>query len=334
MQPIQLVNTHESPRWQNQLANAITSTKELLKLLGLDHLLDTAILQPDFRLCVPRPYVTKMQPGDASDPLLKQVLPGLEEAAGDGVLDPVGDLNAMTTPGLLHKYQGRVLLVTTGACAIHCRYCFRRHFPYSEANPGKQAWQQALDYIKQHRDVHEVILSGGDPLVMDNAKLRDLLQQLEGIPHVTWLRIHTRLPVVLPARIDDELLELLQRSRFTTSMIIHANHANELGADEIRVLSRLANAGIRLLNQSVLLKGVNDNSDALIDLSQRLYEAGVLPYYLHLLDPVQGAMHFDVPDNRAVQIIDTLRERLPGFLVPRLVREEPGKGSKTAIFAI
>ena len=182
--------------------------------------------------------------------------------------------------------------------------------------------------------MNEVILSGGDPLVMDNAKLRDLLQQLENISHLTWLRIHTRLPVVLPARIDDELLELLHNSRFTTSMIIHANHANELGADEIRVLNRLADAGIRLLNQSVLLKGINDNSDALVDLSQRLYEAGVLPYYLHLLDPVQGAMHFDVPDNRAVHIINTLRERLPGFLVPRLVREEPGKRSKTAIFTI
>jgi EF-P beta-lysylation protein EpmB len=334
MQPIQLVNTHESPGWQTQLANAITSTEELLKLLGLEHLLDTTMLQPDFRLRVPRAYVTKMQPGDASDPLLKQVLPCLEETAADGVLDPVGDLDAMSTPGLLHKYQGRVLLVTTGACAIHCRYCFRRHFPYSEANPARQAWQQALGYIKQHQDVNEVILSGGDPLVMDNAKLRDLLQQLESIPHVTWLRIHTRLPVVLPARIDDELLELLQQSRFTTSMIIHANHANELGADEIRVLGRLADAGIRLLNQSVLLRGVNDNSDALLELSQRLYEAGVLPYYLHLLDPVQGAMHFNVPENRAVQIIENLSGKLPGFLVPRLVREEPGKRSKTAIFAI
>ena len=334
MQPIKLAKTHELPGWRSQLADAITSPDELLQILELEHLMETTLLQPDFRVRVPRTYVAKMQPGNADDPLLKQILPGLDENAGTGVMDPVADLNAMATPGLLHKYHGRVLLVTTGACAIHCRYCFRRHFPYTRANPGKHAWHDALAYINTHDDVHEVILSGGDPLVMDNTKLGELLQLLERIPHVKWLRIHTRLPVVLPARIDKELLDLLQNTRFTTSMVIHANHANEIGLNERRAFNELANINIRLLNQSVLLKGVNDSSDALIDLSHRLYETGVLPYYLHLLDPVQGAMHFDVPKNEAIQIIDTLKESLPGFLVPRLVREEPGKRSKTAIFTI
>jgi EF-P beta-lysylation protein EpmB len=324
----------ERTDWQTELVNAITSVDELLHLLELDHLCDTVLPEPVFRLLVPRAYVTKMQPRNADDPLLRQVLPLAMENAPSGYRDPVGDLGAMSAPGLLHKYRGRVLLITTGACAVHCRYCFRRHFPYASANAGKHKWQQALDYLAGHDDIEEVILSGGDPLVMDNDKLGQLFGALEQISHLKWLRIHTRLPVVLPARIDDALIAQLQKLRFRTTMVIHANHANELMIDEAKALHRLTACGVTLLNQSVLLNGVNDSASTLIDLSKRLYEVGVLPYYLHMLDPAQGVMHFDVAQNRAVEMLNVLHSSLPGYLVPRLVRENPGAASKTAIFTI
>ena len=334
MRNIKLLQAGESADWQSELANAITSVDELLYELGLEHIENKPIRNSDFSLRVPRAFVKKMQKGDADDPLLLQVLPVASEKTLSGLTDPVGDLNAMATPGLLHKYKGRVLLVTTGACAIHCRYCFRRHFPYSSSNPRKNDWQRAIEYLRTHDDVHEVILSGGDPLVLDNTKLERLCTALEQIPHIQWLRIHTRLPVVLPSRIDNGLITLLKKLRFRITLVIHANHANELMSDEIEALQRLAATGIILLNQSVLLKGVNDSTASLIYLSKRLYQAGVLPYYLHMLDPVQGAMHFDVPRTRAIQIQNTLKQELPGFLVPRLVREMPGETSKTAIFTI
>ena len=331
MHTIKLLKTEKPADWQFELANAITSVDELLFELELEQPENRFVRHSAFRLLVPRAYVKKMQKGDADDPLLMQVLPVTVENALSGFTDPVGDLNAMATPGLLHKYQGRALLVTTGACAIHCRYCFRRHFPYSASNPRKNEWKQALDYLHTHDDIHEVILSGGDPLVLDNAKLAQLFTALE---YIQWLRIHTRLPVVLPSRIDDDLITLLQKLRFRISFVIHANHANELMIDELEVLQRLSSSGFTLLNQSVLLKGVNDSSTSLATLSKRLYEAGVLPYYLHMLDPVQGAMHFDVPRYRAIEILDKLRKELPGYLLPRLVREIPGEASKTAIFTI
>jgi EF-P beta-lysylation protein EpmB len=334
MRNIKLLKAGGPADWQFELANAITSVDELLYELGLEHIENKHIRNSDFSLRVPRAFVKKMQKGDAADPLLMQVLPITSENTIYGLTDPVGDLNAMATPGLLHKYKGRVLLVTTGACAIHCRYCFRRHFPYSSSNPRKNEWQQAIEYLCTHNDVHEVILSGGDPLVLDNTKLEHLCTALEQIPHIQWLRIHTRLPVVLPSRIDNQLITLLQKLRFRITLVIHANHANELMNDELEALQRLASAGITLLNQSVLLKGVNDSAASLTSLSKRLYQTGVLPYYLHMLDPVQGAMHFDVPRNRAVEIQNSLKQELPGFLVPRLVREIPGEASKTAIFTI
>lgn len=334
MRNIKLLKTGERIDWQFELANAITSVDELLSQLKLDHADVNLARNPDFRLVVPRAFVAKMQKGDADDPLLKQVLPVASENITAGDRDPVGDLKAMTAPGVLHKYQGRVLLVTTGACAIHCRYCFRRHFPYSSANPRKKEWQDALEYLAAHDDIHEVILSGGDPLMMDNAKLGLLFAALEEMSHITGLRIHTRLPVVLPSRLNDALIALLQKLRFRKTIVIHANHANELLVDEAEALQRLNASGITLLNQSVLLKGVNDSAAALIKLSKRLYEVRVLPYYLHMLDPVQGAMHFDVSQRRAIEILDELRAALPGYLVPRLVREKPGEASKTAIFTI
>ena len=320
--------------WQAQLVDAITSVDELLRLLELDPDAAMALPKSDFRLLVPRVFVDKMQVGNPDDPLLRQIIPLALEGTPGGDRDPVGDLGAMPTPGLLHKYQGRALLLTTGACAIHCRYCFRRHFPYASANPCTSQWQQALDYLAAHDEIEEVILSGGDPLVMDNEKLALLLDALERITHLRWLRIHTRLPVVLPSRIDDALILQLQQRRFRTTLVIHANHANELMNDEADALQRLATGGVTLLNQSVLLKGVNDSAASLIALSKRLYETGVLPYYLHLLDPAEGVMHFDVPLSRAVAILDALQTALPGFLVPRLVREMPGAASKTAIFTI
>lgn len=334
MQNIKLLNPERTPEWQAELANAISSAEELLDTLALPHSSSGLVRNPTFRLRVPRCYVAKMQKGNANDPLLKQVLPLAAENSPYGVNDPVGDIAAMATPGLLHKYRGRALLVTTGACAIHCRYCFRRHFPYTNANPGKNEWQDAMVYLSTRQDIHEVILSGGDPLVLDNAKLGRLLTTLEQIPHVKWLRIHTRLPVVLPSRIDEELVSLLQKLRFRKTFVIHANHANELMADEFAAMHRLQSSGVTLLNQSVLLKGVNDTASTLIELSKRLHEAGVLPYYLHMLDPVQGAMHFEVSQSRAIELMESLRKELPGYLVPRLVREIAGEASKTAIFTI
>jgi EF-P beta-lysylation protein EpmB len=334
MRNIKLLKAGESADWQFELANAITSVDELLHELELEHIENKPIRNSDFSLRLPRSFVKKMKKGDADDPLLLQVLPVASEDTLSGLTDPVGDINAMATPGLLHKYKGRVLLVVTGACAIHCRYCFRRHFPYSSSNPRKNDWQAALEYLRTHNDVHEVILSGGDPLVLDNTKLERLCTAVEQIPHIQWLRIHTRIPVVLPSRIDNGLITLLQKLRFRITIVIHANHASELMSDELEALQLLSSTRITLLNQSVLLKGVNDSAASLISLSKRLYQARVLPYYLHMLDPVQGAMHFDVPRKRAIEIQNTLKQELPGFLVPRLVREMPGEASKTAIFTI
>ncbi len=321
--------------WKQALSNAITSPAQLIKELGLSKELASAIIkQPDFKCLVPRSYLKKIQPGDINDPLLKQVLPLIIENEQQGLLDPVGDLTAMPSNGLLHKYHGRALLITTGACAIHCRYCFRRHYPYQQAACKPSVMQKIFNYLQTHTDIDEIILSGGDPLVLDDAKLRLLFTQLENIDSLISLRIHTRVPVVLPSRITGNLLHLLKSSRFRITMVIHANHANELGEDEQQGLKQLHNAGITLLNQSVLLKDINDDATSLIQLSKRLHACFTLPYYLHMLDPVQGAMHFDTSKQLAIALINTLRAQLPGYLVPRLVQEIPGNESKTAIFSI
>lgn len=318
--------------WKKQLAEAITSPAELLKQLELTHLLENSTdLNPDFRLRVPQAYLQKIKKGDANDPLLLQILPTLSENVQTGDIDPVGDLNAMPASGLLHKYHGRALIISTAACAVHCRYCFRRHFPYSDAQALASQWPTTLAYLQANPEIQEVILSGGDPLVLDDDKLEKLCLDLEKIKHIKWLRIHTRLPVVLPARITPSLLAWMQASRFRTTMVIHCNHANEIGDDEIQALAALENANITLLNQSVLLKNINDNPAALINLSHKLHDAGVIPYYLHLLDQVQGGLHFDVDRTKACQLIDNISSKLPGYLVPRLVVEEKGCASKTAI---
>lgn len=321
--------------WQQILSQAVRSPRQLLQILGLD----TAALPQldqgdlDFPLLVPLPFVERMAPADPTDPLLLQVLPlAAEREAHAGYSDdPLQERQAGAVRGVIHKYQGRVLLVATGACAVHCRYCFRRHFPYQEHQASSAQWQESLDYIRADSSISEVILSGGDPLVLGNGRLQNLLQLLEAIPHLRRLRIHSRLPIVLPQRIDQGLLDLLRGSRLRCALVIHCNHPAELDSDVEHALSALRDTGISLLNQSVLLRGVNDNADTLATLSESLFDVGVLPYYLHLLDPVAGSAHFDVNQVTARHIYLDLLRRLPGYLVPKLVRENPLFPYKTPI---
>ncbi len=320
------------PAWQAELARAIIDPAELLDLLGLSRAWLPAALAAarQFPLRVPRPFVARMRRGDPHDPLLRQVLPLASElAAVEGYSrDPVGDRAAMTTPGVLHKYAGRVLLTATGACAIHCRYCFRRHFPYGEANAAAGGWGAALADIAADSSLREAILSGGDPLTLSDRRLREFIEALSPLAHIERLRLHTRLPVVLPERVTPALVRLLAHARPKTVVVLHANHAAEIG-DEVRAACvRLAESGATLLNQSVLLRGVNDDAEALAALSETLFAAGVLPYYLHQLDRVAGAAHFEVSDTEARALHAGLRARLPGYLVPRLVREVAGAAGK------
>ena len=321
-----------TPGWKRLWRDAVRDPRELLALLGLDALAgrisDAAATQ--FPLRVPRGFVARMRHGDASDPLLRQVLPLDDEdrpMPGYG-LDAVGDAAARTAAGVLQKYLGRALLVATGSCAIHCRYCFRRHFPYAEDTAARDGWRDALDTIRRDDSIDEVILSGGDPLSLATAKLAEFTDALAGVAHVRRLRIHSRLPVVLPERIDAELLRWLGALPWPVAVVIHANHANEFDAPVDAALARLRDSGATLLNQAVLLHGVNDSVDALAMLSERAYTAGVLPYYLHQLDRVAGVAHFEVVDATALALHADLRARLPGYLVPRLVREIPGDTGK------
>ena len=327
-----------SLNWKQQLNQAISDPLELLEILQLEpqQQLHFNLQQQPFKIRVPLAYIRKMKAGDPQDPLLLQVMSQHQEEllSADYSTDPVGDLDASKVPGLLHKYHGRVLLITTAACAVHCRYCFRRHFPYHEQQAEKQQWAAPLQYIAQDTSISEVILSGGDPLVLSDEKLHMLIRQLENIPHLQRLRIHTRLPVVLPDRITDSLVELLSANRFNVTLVLHANHANELATDEQAVLKKMQQAGIILLNQAVLLKNINCQLDQQITLSEALNSCGVMPYYLHLLDAVQGAAHFDVKLQQASQLISGMQQYLPGYLVPKLVREIAGEKSKTPAFEL
>jgi len=286
-----------------------------------------------FPLFAPRGFVARMRKGDPADPLLRQVLPLAEEL--DDVpgftADPVGDAAAARAPGLLQKYHGRALLVTTGACAVHCRYCFRRHFPYEDAPRSLAHWQPAIDAIAADRSLHEVILSGGDPLTLGDATLAALVERLAAIGHLRRLRIHTRLPIMIPQRVTDALIGLLRGTRLTPIVVIHANHANELDAAVGRTLAHLADVGIPLLNQAVLLRGVNDTLADQVALSERLVDLRVLPYYLHQLDRVAGAAHFEVPVESGQRIVEELRMRLAGYAVPRYVAERPGAANKFSL---
>lgn len=320
-----------APDWRELWRHAITDPRELLDAVGLGDRTD--LLPRDnagFALRVPRGFVARMRHGDASDPLLLQVLPQLAELdqVPGFITDAVGDLDARAAHGVLHKYQGRALLIASGSCAVNCRYCFRRHFPYGEEMAAAGQWRQALEYLRHDPSIGELILSGGDPLSLATAKLEELSHGLAELAHVTRLRIHTRLPIVLPERIDAPLLAWLQRLPQQKVVVLHANHANEFDAGVDAACAQLREAGVTLLNQSVLLRGINDSAGALAELSERMFAAGVLPYYLHQLDRVQGTAHFEVDDARALELMEALRARLPGYLVPRLVREVGGDASK------
>jgi EF-P beta-lysylation protein EpmB len=324
--------------WKKELANACRSTTELLERLALSDYIELVDTRPDFQCMVTDSYIRKMKTGDINDPLLRQVLPLKQETRpciqDPGTSDPVGDANAMVSRGLLHKYHGRALLVSTAACAVHCRYCFRRNYPYQQSTYNKKALHSLLQYLDEHPEIEEIILSGGDPLTIDNEKLSEIITSLEDIKHIQTLRIHTRLPVVLPNRIDTGLVNILQASRFHVVMVIHANHPNELQTAESDKLHLLHSTGVTLLNQSVLLAAINDDPETLIRLGKRLFQCRTLPYYLHSLDPVNGGMHYEVSKKRAVTLLHQLETRLPGYLVPRLVEEIPGNPSKTAIYNI
>ncbi|AJI93373.1 kamA family protein [Yersinia pestis PY-66] len=318
-----------------QLADVITDPDELLRILFLNehpHLQQGSGARRLFPLRVPRAFVARMQPGNASDPLLLQVLTAREEfiTAPGFTHDPLDEQRSVV-PGLLHKYRNRALLLVKGGCAVNCRYCFRRHFPYQDNQGNKANWLQALDYIRQHPELDEIIFSGGDPLMAKDHELSWLLDQLEDIKHIRRLRIHTRLPVVIPARITATLCQRLGSSRLQVLMVTHINHANEIDPPLRDSMARLKQAGVTLLNQSVLLRGVNNDADVLATLSNALFDAGILPYYIHVLDKVQGAAHFMVDDDEARQLMKGLLSRVSGYLVPRLTREVGGEPSKTPL---
>jgi L-lysine 2,3-aminomutase len=321
--------------WRDELRRAVRDPAELIAALELP----CALIEParraaaSFPLFAPWPYISRMAKGDATDPLLRQVLPLFDETSDqDGfVADPVGDSAAELSPGLLQKYYGRALLITTGACAVHCRYCFRRQYPYASAPKSPVEWQPAIERIAADPSIDEVILSGGDPLTLVDGHLASLAERIARIKHVQRLRIHTRLPIVIPQRVTVELIDLLRGTRLTPIMVVHANHPQEIDEPTAAALSRLIDAGIPVLNQSVLLRGVNDNAEALIGLSRRLINLRVMPYYLHQLDRVAGAAHFEVPVSRGRELIAAMRRALPGYAVPRFVEEIAGEEHKRVL---
>ena len=319
--------------WGHSLAGAVRSGRELLARLDLPPSLASIDAESDFACLVPRSLLARMTPGDPADPILRQVLPVDAETrpVAGFTHDAVGDAAASLTPGLIQKYRGRVLLIATGACAVHCRYCFRRHFPYGEGPRRLDDFRPAIDAVAADDSTREVILSGGDPLMLTDQRLSDLLDLIEQVPHVRRLRIHTRLPIVLPDRICDALLTRLRGSRLQTWVVVHANHAREVRLDCADALAQLVNAGLPVLNQAVWLAGVNDSADAQAELCESLIDLGVQPYYLHLLDRTQGTAHFEASESAAADAIAALTCRLPGYAVPRLVREIAGEPSKTPI---
>lgn len=319
--------------WSQSLKAAIRSGHRLLSLLSLPHELYCPESEADFPVLVPLEYVRRMQPGSPDDPLLLQVLAGRQEQLQltQGALDPVGDGASEVIPGLLQKYSHRALLITTGACAVHCRYCFRRHFPYHEAPTGPAGWQPALEAIRADRSLEEVILSGGDPLSVRDSSLDILTKSLDAIPHVKRIRVHTRFPVMIPERICDSLLHWVSHLRSAVFFVLHFNHAAEIDDSVRQAMRRLRSAGATLLNQAVLLRGINDSLTSQLELCKSLIDMQVLPYYLHQLDPVQGGMHFGVSDTKGLQILAGLKRELPGYGVPKLVREIASRPHKVDI---
>ncbi len=330
-----IVDRRPPASWQEAIADGVSSLAELLSMLELEpeQLSVSTDAARQLRLRVPRGFVARMRPGDPDDPLLRQVVPTIAELgeARGFVDDPVADGAASPLSGVVHKYRGRLLLLVTGACGIHCRYCFRRHFPYAEASLGAEQWGLTLGYVRGDPTLTEVILSGGDPLSVSDRRLARLAASLAGIPHLQRLRVHTRMPVIVPERVDDELLGWLAGGRLRPIVVLHVNHPREIDTAVRRAVSRMADAGITLYNQAVLLAGVNDRIETLCQLSETLFDAGVQPYYLHLLDRVRGAAHFEVSEPRARELARGMASRLPGYLVPRVVREIPGAEAKVPL---
>jgi L-lysine 2,3-aminomutase len=321
--------------WQQQLSHAFNNINALCDYLEIEPPANVSqAATANFPLRVPHSFAARMEKGNSDDPLLKQVLPLNEELQlfPGFSADPVGDLAATAAAGVIHKYHGRALFMMTGACAINCRYCFRRNFPYSEFQLSTQKQQQAISYLQAHPEISEIILSGGDPLLLNDHKLAELFRQFEAIPHLKRIRIHSRLPIVLPARITERFLQMLQQSSKKIVLVVHCNHANELNVEVKKACEKIRKTDIHLLNQAVLLKGINDSVPILQDLSEKLFEFGILPYYLHLLDRAHGTAHFEVAKAEAVPLMQELQKKLPGYLVPKLAQEEAGKASKTLIF--
>ena len=313
--------------WQALVSDAIRDPIDLAAALKLS---PTAV-ETDFPVNVPLPFLARIEPGNPTDPLLLQVLARPEENIPGGDVSPLQEEHFDRGLGMIQKYAGRALVITTGSCAIHCRYCFRRHFPYQQHQPDSTDWQQLFDRLKQDTSLTEVILSGGDPLMLSDRRLSWIIRELGAVKHLTTLRLHTRLPVVVPSRVTKALTRCLSDSRLAIVLVNHINHGNEIDAEVIEAATQLKLSGVTLLNQSVLLRQVNDSAAALEHLSRQLFQAGILPYYLHLMDPVQGAGHFDVPESEGIDLIHQLRQRVPGYLVPRLSREVPFEAAKRVV---
>lgn len=332
------IQTNVQSDWQQTLTQSITSPHTLLRYLNLpDDLLEGALqANQQFRLFAPIPYLERIEKGNPQDPLLRQILPVMEETqiVSGYSQDPLQEADHRPQKAIVHKYQSRVLVIGTGTCAINCRYCFRRHFPYSDNQLRTDEWQELLHYLQQHPDVNEVILSGGDPLMAKDKILSERVRQLAELPQITRLRIHTRMPVVIPERICEELLSWIGETRLAIVMVFHINHAQEIDHQVSHAFHRLRLAGVTLLNQGVILKGINDSVEAQVDLSETLFRAGVLPYYMFTFDPVAGGAHFDLPVEDAQRLMGKVAARLPGYLVPRLAKEIPGEPAKTVLAPI
>jgi EF-P beta-lysylation protein EpmB len=329
----------EFDSWRSHMKQAVRSLHELIEYLELPRggskqagrvAEENINAIGHFPVFAPRPYLQRIRPGDWNDPLLRQILPvAAEDLAVDGFsVDPLAESSASQGHGILQKYSGRALLITTGTCAINCRYCFRRHFPYESSPKSREEWDAAISQIENDSVIQEIILSGGDPLTLIDHQFAALIQRLDAIDHLKRVRVHTRLPIVIPQRVTDDLLALVRATRLTVVIVVHSNHARELDANVADALKRLGTNNAMLLNQSVLLRGVNDNAASLIELSERLIECGVIPYYLHKNDPVAGTSHFEVPVELGIGLIEKMRSSLPGYAVPRFVQEIAGDDSK------
>ena len=330
------IQTKNKLNWSQHLSQAITSLPELVEHLGLPKSLALHGVEAhnSFKLLVPRPYLSRIEYGNPNDPLLLQVLPSLAEMqkVAGYTKDPLEEADHNPQKAIVHKYKRRLLVITTGTCAVNCRYCFRRHFPYGDNQLAQAEWDSVIDYLKNHPKINEVILSGGDPLMMKDALLADKVRKLDALPQIKRLRIHSRLPVVIPDRVCDDMLAWINASRLDIVMVWHINHANEMDEELAHAAYKLKRAGVTLLNQGVLLKGVNDSVEAQVNLSEAVFDAGILPYYMFTLDPVEGAAHFDIAIEEAQQLMGKVAAELPGYLVPRLAKEIPGKPGKT-VFA-